>query len=315
MDIAQIITISISVAALLLSVLNFYLARKRERLAGNRQARDDKLQADKLLDEVFELLWGKHGFTNTRDKRKLDDAESAVKQAKSLCQHYPRAIEYEGHIFEVKGNIEAAREFYEKSLSLDPSRSRVHECLGLIAEDDECIPHFEKAIECDPLRADNAYHLLGQEMKRQGRIEEAKVCYQKSLSINSRRRSTLHAYAKCLQKDKQIEEAREYFEKSISADSSSIDSMVSLGAMLAQNDAWDEGISWIEHAMHIEPQSAHPYAMIAALYADKGDPENALKYNERATQLDPTRKFKNDVSQDLKKAMEKLLEKTDNDAV
>lgn len=303
----QIISTVISVSALLLSVANFIHTRISSRRELARRLRDDRINVDHLLDSAYEMLFGKEGYSRTRDSKKLQDAEACVERALKIDPNYSRAIEYEGHLFEVQGNKKAAIARYEKSISLDPTRARPHNCLGLIKDAEEAIVHFQKAIQLDPERAALPYYNLGKVYGRSGNYEEAEKNLRAAIELRPRYSHAHNELGNLLKKRGRFEEARDAYEKAIAADPAYIDPMVSLGAMLMEKKHDEEGVSWIEQAMKIDPTDDYPIAMLAAVYADRKEPEKALMYAKRAIALNPTRKLQSDDFTDLTKEMNALL--------
>ncbi|MDQ1593399.1 MAG: protein O-GlcNAc transferase [Pyrinomonadaceae bacterium] len=306
----QIITTAVSVCALVLGIANFIHTRILARKDLARRIRDDRLNIDHLLDSTFELLYGKEGFENTKDSKKLRDAEVCVERALMIDPNYPRGIEYEGHLFEVQGNEKAAIARYKKSISLDPSRARPHNCLGLIKNNEDSIGHFKKAIELDPERAALPYYNLGKAYKRLRNLKEAENNLRAAIELRPKYQYAYYELGELLRESGRYAEARTAYEQAIAADSSYINTMVALGRMLMENNKEDdEGISWIEQAMKINPTDDYPLAMLAAIYADRKDPDKALSYAKRAIALNPTRRFQSDVFADLTKEMNQLLER------
>jgi tetratricopeptide (TPR) repeat protein len=311
----QIITTVVSVCALVLSVANFIHTRISARKELARRHRDDRLNIDHLLDSAFELLYGKEGFVNTQDSKKIQDAEVCVERALKIDPNYARGIEYEGHLFEVQGNEKTAIARYEKSISIDPSRARPHNCLGRIKNNEDSIEHFKKAIELDPERAALPYYNLGRAYNRLGNSKEAENNFRAAIELRPMYQCAHYELGHLLHKSGKLDEARTAYEKAIAADPSYIDPMVSLGRMLMENNKQDdEGISWMEQAMKINPTDDYPLAMLAAIYADRKEPDKALSYAKRAIALNPTRRFRSDHFAELTKEMNELLDQQNTKA-
>jgi tetratricopeptide (TPR) repeat protein len=304
----QVITIALSVCALILSIANFIHTRMLARKELARRHRDDRLSIDHLLDSAFEMLYGKEGFVNTKDSKKLQDAEVCVDRALKIDPNYARGVEYEGHIFEAQGNEKAAIARYEKSISIDPNRARPHNCLGLIKNNEDSIGNFKKAIKLDPERAALPYYNLGRAYNRLGDSKEAENNFRAAIELKPMYPHAHYELGEILRKSGKFDEARTAYEKAIAADPSYIDPMVSLGLVLMENKQDDEGLSWIEQAMKINPVDDYPLAMLAAIYADRKEPDKALSYARRAIALNPTRRFQSDHFAELTKEMNDLLD-------
>lgn len=311
----QIITIAVSVIALLLSIANFVLSRLSARRDASLRRRDEQLLVDQLLDDSFGLLWGDSGYSKTKDRRKLEDAEVRIRKAMKIDPKHPRGTEYEGHIFELQGNKSIAKERYQKSVSLDPTRARPHNCLGLIAEGSEAIDHFKKAIELEPEQAALPWHNLGRAYSASGRHDDAENAFRKALELRPKYSHAHHELANLLKRQQRYEEAESEYELAIASDSNYIDPMVNLAQLLMDVLKREEdGLAWMEHARKIDPSNDYPLAMLAAIYADRKEPKRALDYAERAMALDPSRRFTGEHFIELRAEMLEIMAERDENS-
>ena len=304
---APYITITISIAALLLGCLNFVLAMISERKRTALQRRGDRLEIDRLLDGAWLSLYGPEGFAKTRSFAKYVEAEGAVQQALVLDGANARGIRYQGLLYELRDNKSAAREKYHESLRLNPDDYRTHYCLGLVLEGREAEASFRRAIDCDPNEA-WPHFKLAQLLDKMYDVEQADFHYEQATILQPNEVDFSIARARFLERMGKRDEARALFERVIAVVPSSVTALVGLGVMIAEDGEWDEGIEWIQQAMRCDPNDSHPYAMMAAMYADRKEPEKALEFNAKAIQLDTTRRLSGDVSQDIAREMKKLIE-------
>ena len=299
----EITSFTISVIAILISVFNFFINLRWKKRSRKIQDRNDRIEVDNLLDKAYECLYGKGGFSSTKDKQKFYDAEAAVLRAKEINDSYSRVIEYEGMCMEVQGKIDKAIEKYNQAIKLKPLRGNTYNMLGRLYEDEKAINYFRKAIQVNPEKSGLPLYNIANRLKKMNKFDEAKDTFLQSLEYLPNYEYTHYELGNIYYKEKKFKESRLSYEKAISINPSYIDAMVSLGSMIAQNIDWSDGVAWIEQAMKVNPTDGHPYAMMAALYADKKDPENALKYYGKAIDIDPKYRLSNDVLQDLRREM------------
>jgi len=304
----QLATITASGIAILISLANFIHIRTTDRRENNIKKRDDDLLVTSHLNNAFEYLWGKDGYSRTRNTNLIESAEIELEYALKIEPNNLRAIEYEGHIYEIQGNIDEAKKRYEKSILINPVRGRPYNCLGLISEGEHAISHFKKAIELDVRNAYRYNNNLGKIYVRLGELDKAEECFNTAISLNGK---FSHAYYQlgCLHKKKgEFERARKYFENAISVDANHVEAMTSLGALFMENlNNEEEGIAWLEYSISLNSNDDYPVAMLAAIYADRKQPEKSLEYVERAMCINPTRRFQGDSFTDLRKEMNALL--------
>jgi tetratricopeptide (TPR) repeat protein len=294
----------LSVAALLLGIANFIMTRISARKEQGRRKRDDALKIQALLDESFDLLWGRDGYSRTKNSAKVMDAEKRIEQALAIDSLHPRAVEYEGHLFELRGDISTARERYQRSISLNPNRARPYNCLGLLAEPKEAIKYFERAVALEPSRSALYHHNLGRALVKLDRPSEAEKHFRLSLQQQPGYADAHLELAQLLKSMGNREDARSHFELAITSDAKHVWAMTSLGLLLSEKeDTWDEGIQWLEYAQKIDPTDSQPLRMMAAIYADNHHPEKAIALAEQAMAIDPAERLTGAVMHDLRKQM------------
>ena len=316
---SQVATAAISAAALGLSLLNFALARRSANRNDLRSRRDDRREADRLLNAAWPNLWGRKGFAETKDQAVLDAIESAVDEAGRLDPHNPRVIEYRGHILEVQGNVKAARRLYEQSIQADPLRARAHICLGHVVEGDEKIAAFTKALTCDATDIKNislAHYNLANEYFRQRSHEKANDHVEQALQHRPNYTDALVLLGRIRLEVGDRDGARSACEKAISASPNCIPAMVLLGLLLSATD-FAAGVAWLEYAAKTDPTNDYPIIMLGAIHADNNAPEVALRYYEQAVAINPKCGTREDITHHLAEELRALLRnrKTEADGV
>ena len=136
----------------------------------------------------------------------FDQAEIHCKRARRFLQT-PEVYATMAQIKYRKGQLEKAREQYQKAIELDPNvayyhneLAQIHHSLGFLnlAE-----VGYKNTIKISP-KVPSAYHNLGEIYHLQGKIEQAIIAYQKSLSVATSPKSTASLATK-----KRLQEALE----------------------------------------------------------------------------------------------------------
>jgi Tfp pilus assembly protein PilF len=307
----QIIAMIVSVGAMLLGILNFVLARKNDRQRDELQQRNDRIEADRLLDAAWVCLYGPEGYQRTRDKARLEEGRMAIRRAEALEPNYPRAVEYQGYLLECEQNRTAARKKYERSVQLAPRRYNAHLCLARTLDGDAKLGELNLAIECEPFNSPEAHSDIASEMLRRDDVTSALAYIELAIAQRPAYSSAHTQLARVYVRTGDLAEARVSYEKAISADPHSIDPIVELGGLLTQLGDWEEGITWINRAMSLDPRDDYPYALMAAIHADRKEPAIALQFFQRAAEINPQRRLTIDTtSHELLQSMRKLLEET-----
>jgi Tfp pilus assembly protein PilF len=300
---------ALAVAALLLGVVNLVMARARARQDRQRRVRDDNIRLSRLLDESYDLLYGREGYSRTKNSVKLLEAEKNIEQALLIDPNNPRAVEYQGHLYEVQGDTKLALSRYRRSIALDPRRARPHNCVGLLTEGEEAQKSFERAIALDPDNAALYHRNLGVLLARRQDIAGAENHF--SLAIQQRPQyADAHVeLGRILEAAGKRDEARRHYEQAIAADPHHINAMVDLGRLLCEKPETEkDGMDWLEHAHRVDPMDSFPLRMMAAIYADGNQEEKALQYAEKAIAADMTERFEGTTTRELLKAMQKALQ-------
>lgn len=302
----QDVTTVTSIAALMLGMINLGLVRRAERRRNELQDRNDRADADRLLDQAFDALYGPDGYTRFAEAAKLDIARLAIERAARLAPGYARVIQYEGYLMEAQGNMAAARLRYEHAVAQDSGQVNAYRGLARLTQGDAAISILEKAIAHNPSYASELRYDFAKKYEAMGRGEEALVQYQRALSERPRHLDALTGMASLLLGMGRRNDAVSALEKAIAFNPASVTALVGLGRLAIEDGEWDSGVALINRAMAADPRDDYPYMMLAAIYADRKEPELALEWYEKARQINPGRHV-DDVGRDLAKAMKELI--------
>ncbi len=145
--------------------------------------------ARKLLQELPEhaAAWMRlgHALTETAN---YNEAEHALKMALELCDESRRHIVCAkmGFLFEFQGDYEQAAAWHRQVIALTPGDATGYIFLGCAFARQGKLREAEAAhrsgTECDHGRIEEAYHNLGLVLRAQGKLEEARECFQNALA-------------------------------------------------------------------------------------------------------------------------------------
>lgn len=292
----------IAALALLISCLNYIHVRRVRK-------RDDRREADRLLDLAWPLLYGANGLAAPTA---TSEAEVHILSATRLEKRYARAIEYQGHVLAARQNKRVAAEKYRKAIALDTSRPSAYISLGNVLEGEHKIENYQRALKCakiDEATSAIAHYNIALIRQQQGKLREALQHLDEALRHRPAYAEALVVRGSVLKALGERDAARDSYERAISTDPRCVWAMANLGALISDT-SWDEGVGWIERAMQVDPKDDYPWAMMAAIYADRKMPHESLRYYAKAMELDPRRQTRADINYDLLVEMKALLATT-----
>ena len=211
---------------------------------------------------------------------------------KWLSEHGARAkAQYEKQLVEA-----------EQAVAMNPDDAEAHHNLGAvyytyhfytIAHLDQAIAEYRKAIDLEP-KFVRAYYSLGWAYLRQGKLDQAKAAWKKSLELQSEPQTIIPKLLGGLDyAQKRIEACKGM----VAARAGSAEAYYRLGR--AYGDAaqeepsapiepyFDQAIAAWEQAIALDPSHAESYRRLGRLYADRGDTARAVTTWEKAIKLKP----------------------------
>lgn len=286
MDLSDVITALISVAALLLGGANYWRTRRDRDL-------ENRLAAERFIDEAYDLLAPeKGGFFQIKDLARRQDARNLIQRAVMLGSSSPRVVRFQGYVYEADGDRESATRCFEQLLRTDESRWEGYMGLGRITSGEERMSFYSEAVACDLSRSAEPLFEIAKAHSLVEDVDQAISYLQRSIDINDDYAVAHYEMGLLFEKRGQISEAKQHLERAISIDPTYVDAMVRLGSLLIHaEESWDDGCRWILQAMHTDPTDDWPHAMMAAIHLDRGEPEEAHQHLERASELNPTRRL------------------------
>ena len=195
-------------------------------------------------------------------------------QTSEAMGYYAKAIEiqpdlaevyvYLGGFYSQQKKWQKARKYYQKAIMTQPefpgayrNLAKVLEKLGREAEATEC---WYQALSLEPHSADAKKHYqLGEQLLKQKQLEEAIVCYRRSIKLNPSYAQAYFRLGEILQSRGRSTEAIACFRQAVSYDHLTASYHQRLGRILVQEQKFDEAISYYQKAIQLEPKAWKTY--------------------------------------------------------
>jgi tetratricopeptide (TPR) repeat protein len=100
----------------------------------------------------------------------------------------------------------------------------------------------------------------------------------------------LYQRGKADHKSGRLDRAKMWYEKALMADPGCVVALNNLGVLLIKDQNYPAARSRFEKAIHLKPEYVDPYYNLACLFALTDGPEQALRYLKRAISIDPQAK-------------------------
>lgn len=182
------------------------------------------------------------------------DAERRAEQQGKL-NIVPKLIK-EGIGLHQSGQIEAARQCYQKVLHLNPADPDALHLLGVISRDsgfcEEAIRLIGRAIEILPGEA-SFHNNMGIAYRRLGQDECALGCYEKALAINPDHAEALNNLGNVCSSLRRFPEAIQCFQRTISLTPSFAEAHFNLGHVFQALERNEEALNCYRQALTIRP--------------------------------------------------------------
>ena len=144
---------------------------------------------------------------------------------------------------------------------------------------------FSRAVRADPQNS-RGHFLLGEELLRQGRIEEAISEYSESVRILPRETSFLNGLASALLRAGRVEEAIRHLREAVRVSPGDARILTSLGSALRQHRERDEALRCLKAALRIQPV-AEAHHLLGLLFAEQGRYEEAISHYRQSLRIKP----------------------------
>ena len=189
-----------------------------------------------------------------------------------------------------KGQVDEAREYFQKALEINPNYVESHSNLGQAlfqkGEVDEAIAQYQKALEINP-NYFAGHHNLGLAFSQKGQLDEAIAQFQKALEINPNFARAYYNLGNALFQKGRVDEAIERYEKALEINPNDAEARGNLGVSLLQKGQLDEAIDNFQKALGINPNYAQAHSNLGKALFQKGQTDEAVAQYQKALEIDP----------------------------
>ncbi|MEN9373880.1 MAG: hypothetical protein RIR79_1432 [Pseudomonadota bacterium] len=216
---------------------------------------------------------------------------AAQQQYQILLEYEPRhakALAMLGTIQLQSGNFEAALEYIEQSLAIEPNQPETY-CnkgfaLTMLQRLDEALLSYEYAIKLKPDFAE-AYNNHGNLLKSQGKLQEAVLSYERAISLNPNFAMAHNSYGAVLKELNRFEEALLHYHRAIELLPNYAEAYYNRGFVQQQLNHFEDALGSYNHAIQLKKDDAETYYNRGFVQQKLNHFEDALESYNHAIQL------------------------------
>ncbi len=189
--------------------------------------------------------------------RKYEEAGRLAQLASTKLSDDAEAHCMAGYDFERRGQLELAKQSYQKAIRLRPNYAQAYYNLGHVhrrlQEWELAAQSFQHAIDSDP-RYPGAHYNLGMLYQKANQLDRAAECFETSISINAKHPGSWEELGTVRLNQGRIDEAIHDLETAIELEPRLASAHNSLGVAYAQSGQLKKAIAAFERALAISPQ-------------------------------------------------------------
>ncbi|NEQ73263.1 MAG: tetratricopeptide repeat protein [Okeania sp. SIO2C9] len=223
---------------------------------------------------------------------KLNEAYAACLQALNSQPEFAPACKTMGDIFQAQGDIEAAKNYYNKAIQILPNFAEAHANLGSMyakqQEWERAISTYEKALKIQPNLAGvyrnlaKVWHSISQEKLGTECNYQAVILEPESLTATEH----LNLGNKLLELDK-IEAAINCYRNAIKINPNLSAAYQELGEILSQNGELEEALVVLKQGIKFAPKNPRLYYLLGTVFQEKKEYDSAHTAYSSAIKLKP----------------------------
>ncbi len=220
----------------------------------------------------------------------LDAARDWFERALRLAPGFSEAHKNIGVVFARLGDWDRAAAAFEFALKINPQYSEARHDLGKVYEQvgrpDLALEEYDRVLQDDPGDV-AAWERTAFLLERRGDLEGAAVRYRRVLEMDPGNREARMSLGMVLLREGRWADARGVFEAVLVGAPDSYPARFNLGTALDGLGAWDEAIDAYQRAAALEPSDPDPYFKMAVIHSKQGRWIDAAADYEQALQRDP----------------------------
>jgi tetratricopeptide (TPR) repeat protein len=151
---------------------------------------------------------------------------------------------------------------------------------------DEAIAHYQTALQIKPDYAE-AHYNLAEALVRKGGVDEAIFHYETALRIDPGYFDACNNLGNAFMRTGRVDEAIAHYQRALQIQPDSAGTQVNLGNALVRQGRVDEAVARYQRALQINPDFALAHYNLGKLLFQKGEVEEATTHYQRAVQINP----------------------------
>jgi tetratricopeptide (TPR) repeat protein len=188
------------------------------------------------------------------------------------------------------GRLAEARELLLTILTIEPGHADSFHFLGLIAyqggDYDTAIESIGEAIRFR--EGNSSYHYnLGNALLARGRIDNAILCYERSLALDPRLADAHNNLGIALVQHGRIDDAIAHYERALIVSPGHVNAHSNLGVAFVQQGRIDDAVTHYERVLAINPDHVEAHNNLGVALVQQGRIDDAVTHYERALALQP----------------------------
>ncbi|MDM9385062.1 tetratricopeptide repeat protein [Chlorogloeopsis sp. ULAP01] len=219
------------------------------------------------------------------NRKNLQGAESAFRQALQLDPNIALAHNYLGNIMLEQNRLEAAVQEYAEAIRLNPNVGDTHYNLGLAlhkqGQSEAAITAYRQALVINPTMASAQYN-LGLALYQKGRAGDAIAAYQQAVNLDSTNADAYFNLAIVLQEQGQMEEAIAAYRQAIKLNPKNALAYNNMGSLLVLQGQTSDAVATYQEAIRSLPKNAEAYYNLGVTWYNQGEFKKANGAFKRA---------------------------------
>ena len=221
---------------------------------------------------------------------RFDQAAEICKRVLAVKPDHDYSLHMLGMIAREAGDKQAARDFFEHSIRVNPRQPAYYNNLGLLLMDlgqnERAVTVFDKALQIKP----DIFEILsnkGNALKNMGRLTEASACYEKALPLNPDDPGIHLNLGNLRIKQNRIDAAVTCFKEAVRSRPNLAEAHNNLGNAFLAGLAYNEAISCYQEAIRLAPDFGEAYFSLGNTLRDDGKYSEAIEWFDKVRQLQP----------------------------
>jgi tetratricopeptide (TPR) repeat protein len=189
-----------------------------------------------------------------------------------------------------ENKFDAATDFYNKILEIDPNHLPALNNLGIIhkilRDNQKAKDCYEKVIKIDPNHI-QALNNLGTVFRELGDNQKAKIYYEKAIAIDSNYTIALNNLAQTYRLLKEHQKAKDLYNKILEIDPNHTQANISLGSIHRELGEYQKAKVHYEKIVGINPDNIAILYNLGVMARELGENKKAKDYYEKILKIDP----------------------------